>query len=1212
MAYVEVWKNEKLLIRRLVDEQKAQKGCRVRLGALGEVHLAIGQIQKLGAFEVRAFAGDPPATERVSEEVTAELPLEGQIPTQGFSADNAGVPVENQDMYPHIEGYEIVGRLGHGGMGTVWRAVQLSTNRPVALKVMAAPGFATDKKARARFEREVELTARLDHPNIARIYDSGLLHGGYYYAMELVDGIPLDQYVRSKELSQNHILVLMHKVCQTVLYAHLHAMIHRDLKPSNILVSEDGEPHILDFGLAKALLEDEDKAVTVSVEGQITGTPAYMSPEQAAGRHDEIDTRTDVFSLGVILYELLLGQSPHDLSGSMMNLLRQITEGKIKRPREIDKSIDPELEAILLKALALEPDDRYISAGALAKDINNYLNDELLDARVPTTLYFLRKKAFKHKKMVGISATSFLVIFVIVIFVYTKIVSSRAVLRATQEEKDALKTEVGNLRAKILSGNQEEIEAALTAFEQRYQTSETKVQEFQQLLEKANIPTTNTPSEIGFYFDKAVNLGEIINSPKEDGTPSISNDGLEMYFYSNRAGCIGDVNQDIWVAKRETKQDPWGSPSNLGAKINSPGVDMNPQLSPDGLSLYFVSNRPRGYGQTDIYEIRRATTKSPWSEPNNLGPVVNSSAWDTDPAISADNLVLYFTSSRSGGYGGTDIWRATRKTTKDPWEAPIAMAPAINSPSTDENPYVSSDGLVFIFSSDRPGGFGRSDIYLSRRQTTYQAWSQPLNLGPVVNSRTNDFVSFISPSDSAIFFSSARTGGYGGLDIWQVPISTTDTGFTCEPAKGNLAAYYPLDDDTKDASGNGWHGIGQAEPLVYETGKIGKALSLPGTSSNNTKQFILTSANSLTLGIGAAHPRTICAWVYTNEFNNGGIFHIGGSQTLEEFCLRVGGKTNLWRAQLWTDDVDFTYPSLKVWVHFAVVYDGSQVIVYADGKPIVNEPRALNTNLDKTPFQIGFFQPGNLNTGTYFNGFIDDVQVYNYALTQAEVKVAMAGVARGTPLATLSRDGKITGRGLVAYYPLDDNANDYTGHGFNGEIQNGPVPFVAGKIGRAVSLNYGTDKAVITEATATDLGINGNNPKTVCTWVYTKEFNNGGIFEISGNSNGRGQVGLRTNNTPNSWRVQIQPTVINFDYPSKNVWVHFALVYDGSQLIVYANGESVVNLKMTLNAQGNRTFQIGRFIQQNVYFNGLIDEVRVYDYSLTQAEIKTVMAGNLP
>jgi WD40 repeat protein len=380
-------------------------------------------------------------------------------------------------------------------MGTVWRAEQLSTRREVALKLMAAVRF-DSAKAQVRFEREVELTARLDHPNIARVYDSGLHHGMYYYAMELVDGTPLDRYVKSNNLSKNQILVLMQKVCQAVLYAHLRAVIHRDLKPSNILVDPGGQPHVLDFGLAKALLED-DEALTISVEGQVAGTPAYMSPEQAAGRHDETDTRTDVFSLGVILYELLTGQSPHDRSGSMVDLLNQITEGKVRRPREINRSIDSELEAILLKSLAVDPEDRYASAGALAKDITSYLDEEPLDALVPTTLYFLRKKVLKYKKQVAVAAVVLVAVLGTVLVAYTKIVGKQAVLRAAEQRNKFLETELAYLRTAILSSDDVLAEAALSALEDKYLTAQRHVDQLQLRLEQ----------EITTVPTKRINLG---------------------------------------------------------------------------------------------------------------------------------------------------------------------------------------------------------------------------------------------------------------------------------------------------------------------------------------------------------------------------------------------------------------------------------------------------------------------------------------------------------------------------------------------------------------------------------------------------------------------------------------------------------------------------------------------------------------------------------
>jgi WD40 repeat protein len=478
MAYIEVWKSGKLLTRRGVDTQKAQTGFRVRLGSAGEVRVALGQPETLGDYEVRVFEGEPPES-RQTDQKTASI---ASSDAQTDSITQAGRIYE----YPDIEGYKIIEPLGEGGMGMVWRAEQLSTRREVALKLLVSHR-ADSAKAQARFQREVELTARLDHPNIARIYDSGL-HHGMYYAMELIDGVPLDEYVKNQNFSRTQILSLMQKVCQAVLYAHLRAVIHRDLKPSNIIISPDGQPHILDFGLAKALLEEDDESLTISIEGQIAGTPAYMSPEQAAGHHNQLDTRTDVFSLGVILYELLTGQSPHDLSGSMFDLLRQIAAGNIRRLSEVDKSIDSELEAILLKALARNPEERYASAGALAKDIANYLDEEPLDARVPTTLYFLRKKAFKHKKQVGIAAAILFVVCMTVFTAYTRIIKERAVTRATQERSQLLEAELADLRTTILSGNTKEAEAALSALEEKYLTAQRRAEELQQKTSQGMVP----------------------------------------------------------------------------------------------------------------------------------------------------------------------------------------------------------------------------------------------------------------------------------------------------------------------------------------------------------------------------------------------------------------------------------------------------------------------------------------------------------------------------------------------------------------------------------------------------------------------------------------------------------------------------------------------------------------------------------------------------
>jgi tetratricopeptide (TPR) repeat protein len=357
-------------------------------------------------------------------------------------------PPAQSEAVPQIEGYRIIGRLGEGGMGTVWRAVQLRTRREVALKLLSSSSFGSER-TRLRFDREVELTARLEHPHIARLYDSGCSGGCHFYAMELVDGIHLDEYVARQKLDRRQILQLLRIVCQAVNHAHQRGIIHRDLKPSNILVDRAGQPHIVDFGLARAVLEQADVAgEALTLDGQMAGTLAFMAPEQAAGQINRLDTRTDVYGLGATMYLLLVGQPAHDQRGPRYQVLKRIADDDVQPPRLLNRQIDVELEAMLLKALERNSDRRYGSAGELAQDISRYLNNEPMEAVPPSSLYKLRKFAGKHHMAMSVTAG------VVLLLLTATAVSLWQAVRATRARQAALLAEQNALQAQLASDRQ--------------------------------------------------------------------------------------------------------------------------------------------------------------------------------------------------------------------------------------------------------------------------------------------------------------------------------------------------------------------------------------------------------------------------------------------------------------------------------------------------------------------------------------------------------------------------------------------------------------------------------------------------------------------------------------------------------------------------------------------------------------------------------------
>ena len=224
------------------------------------------------------------------------------------------------------------------------------------------------------------------------------------------------------------------------------------------------------------------------------------------------------------------------------------------------------------------------------------------------------------------------------------------------------------------------------------------------------------PVYADFTFGEPTNLPAQVDSSSWDDDLCVSASGLSLFFGSTRPGGYGEY--DIWVSTRANVNGDWDTPVNIGATVNSPYRETDPSISADGLSLFFSSYRPGGSGGSDLYVTTRVTTEDPWREPVNLGPIVNSTGNDSDPSISVDGLSLYFSTydgPRPGGLGGDDIWITSRASTSDAWREPVNLGSPINTPQNDHMPCISFDGLALFFNSSRPGGFNSSptDVYKS-------------------------------------------------------------------------------------------------------------------------------------------------------------------------------------------------------------------------------------------------------------------------------------------------------------------------------------------------------------------------------------------------------------------------------------------------------------------------------------------------------------------
>jgi len=525
-----------------------------------------------------------------------------------------------------------------------------------------------------------------------------------------------------------------------------------------------------------------------------------------------------------------------------------------------------------------------------------------------------------------------------------------------------------------------------------------------------------------FVFGDPVNLGSPINTSSWEWTLVISPDNLQMYVNSDRSGGRGYF--DIWRSTRENPDDPWGPLINV-QEINSSYNESFPCLSADGLTLYYsdwytwntAGDRPGGVGNHDLWMRKRLSTDDPWDMPVNMGATVNSSSAEVAPIVSKDGQILIFTSNRSGGHGDYDLWMSTRPDAESDWGAPSNLGPTVNSSAYDGETWLSPDGLTLFFGSSRPGGFGSYDLWLTTRQSRDAGWSQPVNLGPAINTSSGEGAPFFSPDMKTFYFTSDRPGGIGGWDMYEVPVvlildfngdgmieigdllvlieswgqdnSMADIGpapwsdgivdaadleilmsyWGKEVIDPTLVAHWPLDETegmfAADSAGdNDAFVIGGTE-WQPNGGQIDGALLLDGVSGYAITDAVLNPADG---------PFSIFAWV-----KGGAPGQVVVSQQSVANWLAADAEGNLMTELKCTGrSAGFLFSETVItdgqWHHIGFVWYGTSRALYVDDI-LVDEDIQANLQGSDSGLYIGTGK--TMEPGTYWSGLIDDVRIYN-------------------------------------------------------------------------------------------------------------------------------------------------------------------------------------------------------------------------------------------
>jgi len=595
-------------------------------------------------------------------------------------------PPKRPDELGSLGKYRVLKQLGAGGMGVVFLGFDESLDRKVALKVML-PRFAAQATAKERFLREARAAAKVKSDHVINLYEVGEADGVPFIAMEYLQGQPLDEFLKTNgNPTVAQVLRIGREVAAGLADAHALELVHRDIKPANLwLEAPRGRVKILDFGLARSRTED----VQLTNSGAIVGTPAFMSPEQAMGK--PLDGRSDLFSLGGVLYRLCTGRLPFPGHSPMEALTRLATEDSAP-VRGLNPSVPEPLAKLIHTLLAKSPDARYATADDVVRAVST-----IEATAVGTGLIAVAAQpddVFAHLEETG-----------------TPVGNTQNVATAVTPKVGPPRKTPWGLVGGLAAGAVLVAIAAVVLFNaSKPKPAESKATE-PAVAERKDKPKDVAPPKAGpagpssadiltspeWEWAAPENLGPKVNTAEEEMSASVTADGLRLVF----AGKRGE-RWTLHEASRARVDDPFGAAVELANLSEGTHYTAQPWISPDGLSLVFVSVRPGAAGQTDIWETRRPDRHSPWAAPALLGDAVNTAAGEDNLALSPDGLTLYFSTDRSGT---ADIWTSRRKSAAAPWEPATPLGPDVNSPAAERNPRPLADGngLLFLRMPDPKG-----------------------------------------------------------------------------------------------------------------------------------------------------------------------------------------------------------------------------------------------------------------------------------------------------------------------------------------------------------------------------------------------------------------------------------------------------------------------------------------------------------------------------